>query len=175
MERSNSFDPNNPLDLNINFEKFVKNSPKRTYIYFPNFNVLNSAFTRIYFLNFIFIPSFAFYEKSSFLREYNIRKIDQAQAKFITTIVFETPSDTYDFGVDRFAFYGLKSELLIIEGPFDSINLHKDSFFNTNIEELNIGCYCLECDRNTKNCNVNFNQESTQDVFLIDDEFLTGI
>lgn len=174
LERSNSFDPNNPLDLNINFEKFVKKSPKKTYIYFPNFSVLNSAFNRIYFLNFIFIPSFGFYEKASFSNQPAIGKIDHTQNKFITSIVFELP-EVYDFGIDRFAFYGLKSELLILEGPFDFINFHKDAFFNANIEELNIGCYCLECDKNNKNCIVNFNQESSQEVFSIDNEFLKGI
>jgi hypothetical protein len=113
LERSNSLDPNNPLDLNINFEKNLKNSPKKTYIYFPNFNVLNSAFNRIYFLNFIFIPSFGFYEKSSFLREYENRQSAEID-KFISALVFEMP-EVYDFGIDRFAFYGIKSELLILE------------------------------------------------------------
>ena len=177
ISRAHSFDSNNPLDINIDFEKQLKKTGKKIYIYFPDFSVFTSAFNRIYFLNFIFIPSFAFYAKSTFMQEHENgiqKQVQENQSKFVSSIVFELP-EVYDFGVDRFAFYGLKSELVILEGPFDYMQVHRDAFFNANIEELSIGCYCLECDKLVKNCFLNFNQDSAQEAISVNEEFMKGI
>ena len=179
LSRQHSVDPDNSrFDVNVNFEANFRSAKKKIYLYFPNFNVLNAAFNRIYFLNFIFIPSFAFYEKTTFLQEYEARKSEEnvrevAPHKFISTAVFELP-ELYDFGIDRFAFYGLSTEMLILEGPFDQINVHEKAFFNANIDELNIGCYCLECEKLVRECRINFNQASGQETQSFDDKYLSG-
>jgi hypothetical protein len=47
---------------------------------------------------------------------------------------------------------------LIIEGPFNFLTIHKHAFHGASINELIIGCYCIECESFSGDCNVKFNQ-----------------
>ena len=143
-------------DINYNFEKnFYKNkNNNKVYLYFPDFQTLVSPFIRVTLLRFLYIPSFAFYDKSLYIQK------KQVAPRSIGSVVFEL-GEVYDFGIDRLAFYNLKTDFLIIEGPFNQMTIHKDAFANSQIEELTIGCYCIECETFEGDCRVNFNQKST--------------
>ena len=148
-------------DINYNFEQnFYKNkNSNKVYLYFPDFKVLNSPYIRVTLLRFLYIPSFAFYDKTLYMEK---KRLDHSNAttRFIGSVVFEL-GEVQDFGVDRFAFYGLKTDFLIMEGPFNQMTVHKEAFFNTQVEELTIGCYCIECETFYGDCRINFNQKSS--------------
>lgn len=76
------------------------------YSYFPDFSLFSAPYIRITFQRFQFVPSFAFID-TSLVKNVEFRKI--------SSIVFEM-NNAYDFGVDKYAFYGVKSESLLIEG-----------------------------------------------------------
>ncbi|RMZ96864.1 peroxidasin -like protein [Brachionus plicatilis] len=136
-------------DMNANFElnkKRYNNNKKMFYLYFPNFKIFNSPFIRLTLKKFLYVPSFAFTDESS--------------TKTIETLVFELP-EVYDFGVDKYAFFNLKTtDLLLIEGPFNQVTFHKEAFSNSVINELVIGCYCIECESFEGKCRLVFSQES---------------
>lgn len=145
------YDPSDPDDMNINFElnkKRYSYNENNFYLYFPNFQVLTSPFIRITFNRFVYIPSFAFSSPQV------------EQFKSIETVVFELP-EVYDFGVDQYAFNKIQiTDSLLIEGPFNQITFHKHAFVNSKINELIIGCYCIECESFYGSCRVLFNQNS---------------
>lgn len=136
-------------DMNANFEmnkKRYKNNQKIFYLYFPDFKIFSSPFIRLTMKQFVYIPTFAF--------------TDEVSSKTIETIVFELP-EVYDFGVDKYAFFNLKvTDILLIEGPFNQITFHKEAFSSSNINELIIGCYCIECESFEGKCRLKFGQES---------------
>lgn len=103
---SRSVDPYDPYDPNTDFQASLSN-PKsnQLYLYFPDFNVFSAPYTRVTFQRFIFVPSFAFKKQTSSLAEF--RKL--------SSLVFEV-SHAFDFGIDKFAFFGVESESLLIEG-----------------------------------------------------------
>lgn len=147
LERMVDFDDYG--DLNTNFDlnkKRYKNNQKIFYVYFPDFQFFTSPFIRLTLKNFLYVPSFAF--------------TDQKNSKTVETVVFEMP-EVYDFGVDQYAFFNLiVSDLLLIEGPFNQITFHKDAFSNSILNELIIGCYCIECENFEGKCRLKFNQDS---------------
>lgn len=136
-------------DINTNFElnkKRYKNNQKIFYLYFPDFKFFASPFIRLTLKNFLYVPSFAF--------------TDQNNSKTIETVVFEMP-EVYDFGIDQYAFFNLIiSDLLLIEGPFNQITFHREAFGNSIINELIIGCYCIECESFDGKCRLRFDQDS---------------
>ena len=97
-------------DINYNFEKnFYKNkNNNKVYLYFPNFAILDSPYIRVTLLRFLYIPSFAFYDKTALVEK-------KQSLRSIGSVVFEL-GEVYDFGIDRLAFFGLKTDFLIIEG-----------------------------------------------------------
>ena len=107
----------------------------------------------------MYIPSFAFSDKA--LYKPNSEDIKK---RFISSVVFEL-QEIYDFGIDRLAFYNLESEQLIIEGPFNQMSVHREAFFNSKLDELTIGCYCVECETFVGDCRIIFNQASIQSTF----------
>ncbi len=122
------------------------------YLYFPNFSVLSSPYLRITFIRFMYVPSFAFID-------YNSLVSPTAPYRSVASVVFEL-AEINDFGIDQFAFYGLESESLVIEGPFNQLTIHADAFRSSRIDELTIGCYCLECESFLGDCRVLFGQKS---------------
>ncbi|CAF0844610.1 unnamed protein product, partial [Brachionus calyciflorus] len=142
-------DPEDFEDINLNFDlnkKRYLNNKKNLYLYFPNFNVFNSPYIRITMRRFLYIPSFAF--------------TDENLSKSIESIVFEI-SEAYDFGIEQYAFYNMiVGDSLILEGAFNQITFHENSFQNSVINELIIGCYCIECERFDGRCKLQFGQKS---------------
>jgi hypothetical protein len=149
----------NYRDINYNFEKnFYKNkNNNKVYLYFPDFQTLSSPFIRVTLLRFLYIPSFAFYDRKLYTQQ---KYPTLTTHRSIGSVVFEL-GEVHDFGIDRLAFYNLKTDFLIIEGPFNQMSIHRDAFANAQIEELTIGCYCIECETFEGDCRVNFNQKST--------------
>lgn len=158
-------DPSDPYDVNLDLIDKQKLEENNVYLYFPNFNVFNSPYIRITFNRFMYVPSFAFSDYKSLLA------YEHDTFKHIASIVFEL-ADVNDFGIDKFAFYGLQSESLVIEGPFNQLTIHTDSFRNSRIDELVIGCYCLECETFSGDCSVMFGQKSVRNQQTIIDSKL---
>ena len=151
--------PDDPDDLNTHFKQSLKKSSSKVYLYFPNFSLLGSPYTRVSLLRFMYVPSFAFSDKALYKPNG-----EDAPKRFISSVVFEL-QEIYDFGIDRLAFYGLESEQLIIEGPFNQMSVHREAFFSSKLDELTIGCYCVECETFVGDCRINFNQASIQATF----------
>ncbi len=82
-------------------------------------------------------------------------------------MVFEL-NDVYDFGVDRYAYFGVESESLLIEGPFNKLTIHQDAFANSQIDELVIGCYCLDCESFIGDCVAKFGARSIRNTASLD-------
>ena len=139
----------NPYDFYDANSKFkqLKNSQDKVYMYFPNFDQLSSPYIRLTFARFTYIPSFAFGN----------------QQREISSVVFEL-HETVDVGIDKHAFNNLVTESLLIEGPFNQMTIHQDAFLNAKIDELTIGCYCIECDTFAGDCKMILNQKSTQNT-----------
>lgn len=144
--------PNDPYDVNLDLQDQQKLDENNVYLYFPNFSVLSSPYLRITFIRFMYVPSFAFID-------YNSLVSPTAPYRSIASVVFEL-AEINDFGIDQFAFYGLESESLVIEGPFNQLTIHADAFRSSRIDELTIGCYCLECESFLGDCRVLFGQKS---------------
>jgi Leucine-rich repeat (LRR) protein len=165
LERvSNADDPD---DINVDF---MKKDPTKIYLYFPNFAALNSPYIRLTLIRFMYVPSFAFVDKPSLMRSLNaVSHLSSAsslsgggnsnKAKSIPSIIFEL-SEIFDFGIDKHAFFNLLVDELIFEGPFNQISVHEEAFEYSAVNELTIGCYCIECETFVGDCRVLFNQKS---------------
>jgi hypothetical protein len=165
--------PDDPDDLNVDF---TKKDPARVYLYFPNFSALNSPYIRLTLIRFMYVPSFAFVDKPSLMRSLNaVSHLSSAsasssssssfgnsnKAKSIPSIIFEI-GEVYDFGIDKHAFFNMLVDELIFEGPFNQISVHEEAFEYSAVNELTIGCYCIECETFVGDCRVMFNQKSTR-------------
>lgn len=147
-------DADDPYDVNHDLLDKQKLEENNVYLYFPNFNVLNSPYIRITFIRFMYVPSFAFIDSKLLVQS-------NEHYKSVSSIVFEL-AEINDFGIDKFAFYGVESESLVVEGPFNQLTVHEDSFRNSKIDMLTIGCYCLECETFDGECKLLFGQKSVR-------------
>ena len=110
-----AFDPN--TDFLSNRAKY-SGSKNKFYIYFPNFEILTTPFVRITLTKFLYVPSFAFVN----------RQPGSRQRRQIESVVFELPN-AFDFGIDENAFSSVDvTDTLLIEGPFNHINIHTNAF-----------------------------------------------
>jgi hypothetical protein len=148
-------DSNDNDDLNRKFLKqkestsVVSNYNMKTfYLYFPNFELFSSPnYVAIALNRFIYLPSYAFNSNENL-------------EKRIDSLVMEL-QETYDFGIDQYALSNIQVEnSIIIEGPFNYLTTHRSAFQNSFINELVIGCYCIECETHTLECNLKLNQPS---------------
>lgn len=148
-------DPQDSGDINNDFKlnkKKFANNRSNMYLYFPNFKLLSQPYIRITLSKFHYIPSFAFTNNNDDKKDAPVRRIE--------SVIFELPN-IYDFGVDEFAFHNVQvTDTLLIEGPFNQINFHANAFKNALINELIIGCYCVECEYFEADCKLNLNQAS---------------
>ena len=164
--------PDDPDDINKNFRS---KKLDKLYLYFPNFDILSSPFIRITFVRFLFIPSFSFFDKLALPTSTSLQSSRAESSlppvKYIPSLVFEL-QEVFDFGIDRFAFFNVHSDSLIIEGPFNEMTIHQDAFVNTRVDELTIGCYCLECETFQGDCRLKFNQKSARETYPYTKNFL---
>ncbi len=115
-------DPNDYDDLNSVFQtiqsldKAISNKDSM-YAYFPDFALFTSPYIRITFQRFQFVPAYAFVDQAS------VQQIEPRLRK-INSIVFEL-NNVYDFGIEKYALYGVQSESLLIEGKHS--NKHNTS------------------------------------------------
>ena len=162
-----SMNPDAHSDVNAVFASRMQMSDAAhsLYLYFPDFVMMNSPFIRITFLKFLYVPSFAFVDKAKLISQQdNGVEESFAQLKKISSLVFEL-NDVYDFGIDKYAYFGVESESLLIEGPFNKLTIHQDAFEHSNIEELVVGCYCLDCESFIGDCLVKFGAPSVRKTF----------
>lgn len=109
-----AIDPN--ADFAANRAKY-SGSRTKFYIYFPNFELMSAPYVRITLSRFIYVPSFAFVSRG-----------ETSARRKIESIVFELPN-AYDFGIDENAFSRIDvTETLLLEGPFNQINVHTNAF-----------------------------------------------
>jgi Leucine-rich repeat (LRR) protein len=96
--------------------------------YFPHFDRLEFLYEKIYLKYFPFIPSNGLFNRNHLLanmHKYTFIYIEFRQSQ----IVF-----------DKNALSGLNAEMVLIEGEFDQLTMHADTFDNSNIDELKIVC-----------------------------------
>ncbi len=60
----------------------------------------------------------------------------------------------------------INSDLFVYQGPFNKITVHEQAFEHSQVDELVIGCYCLECESFVGNCLVQFGTPSSRHTFL---------
>ncbi len=107
-------DPNDYDDINSFFQtgrslqKAILDK-NLMYAYFPEFSLFTSPFIRITFQRFHFVPAYAFVDLTNLELAQKFRKIN--------SIVFEL-DNAYDFGIEKYALYGIQSESLLIEGKY---------------------------------------------------------
>ena len=126
-----------------------------SFLYFPDFSAppMSLAYTKLHLDSFVYVPSFAFASSTVASGDARTRATTR-----LSSLVFEL-NGVREFAMDAHALAGTHVESLLLEGPFHQLVVHADAFVESRVDELTIGCYCIECETFEGACLVKFNHQ----------------